>query len=128
MGNCWYWVSSKTINGYGQFSLNGKTKLAHRLSYEHFKEKIPKELQINHICRTRHCVNPDHLEAITQQENIGKGLGGINNRIKTHCPQGHEYSKENTQIRPNGKRNCRICHRIGSNQYNQRKKLGVIIS
>ncbi len=124
---CLEWTAFIDPNGYGKFKLNGKTKRAHRLSYEESKGKIPDGLVMNHICRTRHCVNPDHLEAITQQENCQKGIagfvGGLKQRLKTHCPHGHPYSKENTYVYPNGSRECRICKRIKSRQWEQHKKL-----
>jgi len=122
MGCCWYWVAVLSGNGYGQFWLNGKMKLAHILSYEDKFGKTPDGLELNHICRNRKCCNPDHLEAITHSENIQKGISV--NRNKTHCPQGHEYNEENTYIRSNrNHRECRICKRIQCSQYYQRKQL-----
>ena len=121
MGCCWYWIASTHSNGYGQFSYHGKNKLAHRLSYEDKYGDIPQGLVMNHICRTRHCVNPDHLEVITLEKNIQIGISV--NRNKTHCKREHEYTEENTHIRSTGFRQCRTCALISKRKYNQRKKL-----
>ena len=122
---CLEWIAFIHPNGYGRFGLNGKLKQAHRLSYEETKGKIPDGLVLNHLCRNRKCVNPDHLEVVTKKENILKGLtgfvAGLRQRIKTHCPQNHEYIPENTYINSKGKRICRTCNRIRTQQFRQRK-------
>jgi len=128
---CWNWVSNISYNGYGTFYYNKKLQYSHRLSYESIKGKIPKGLQIDHLCRNRKCVNPDHLEVVTQKENCRRGLAGINQTTKTHCPQGHEYSEENTYIAPRKNRSpdrhCRICTQIRKHQFNQRKKMELVL-
>lgn len=66
---CWYWTGGILL-GYGYFWYNNKTLKAHRFSYELYKEKIPYGLTIDHLCEIKKCVNPDHLEAVTIQENL----------------------------------------------------------
>lgn len=84
-------------DGYGQFMHNYKNNRAHRISYEIHIGKIPETLVLDHLCRNPNCVNPHHLEAVTQGENTTRGNSISNiNIIKTHCPRGHPYSKENT--------------------------------
>jgi hypothetical protein len=68
---CWLWQRSRTQNGYGLFSVHGKRCLAHRWLYEQTIGPIPEGLEIDHLCRVRHCVNPDHLEAVTHALTIG---------------------------------------------------------
>lgn len=113
---CWLWTATVTKGGYGMFYFNGHHVYAHRFAYEWFVGPIPAGLQIDHVrsrgCRHRHCVNPAHLEAVTQRENLLRG-DTISARAAaaTHCPQGHPYSGDNLQVRKTGKRNCRECHR-----------------
>lgn len=112
--SCWEWYGNKIHIGYGVFGLNYRHMLAHRVSYELFREKIPNGLVIDHLCRNRCCVNPDHLEVVTQQENARRGETGKNNQYskKTHCPQGHPYDEKNTWIDKNNYRYCRNCNKI----------------
>ncbi len=71
-----------------------------------FKGPIPEGLELDHLCRVRHCVNPDHLEAVTHRENIRRGLGGP----RSHCINGHEFTPENTSLK-RGWQACRACSR-----------------
>lgn len=107
---CWIWTGSKMPNGYGHFEYDGKTQLSHRIAYELIKGKIPKGMTLDHICRYRDCVNPDHLEVVTQKENVLRGIGiTAKNAKKTHCPKGHEYTKANTRLDKYNRRYCRKC-------------------
>lgn len=119
---CWNWKAYVAPSGYGQFAGG----LAHRYAYTQFVGPIPTGLQIDHLCRVKTCVNPEHLEAVTQQENMRRGDGiDARNRAVTHCPLGHPYSGENTRISKsrNGlQRQCRACARIRDRRLRQAKK------
>lgn len=110
--HCWLWLSTIGEDGYARFWLNGTRRVAHRIAYMLTGREIPPGMVIDHACRVRHCVNPDHLRPLTNRENvlIGIGLSAVNAR-KTHCKHGHEFTPENTRISTEGFRVCRTCHR-----------------
>lgn len=108
---CWLWTGLCNPKGYGRIMVDGRHQLAHRVSYEMHVGPIQEDLEMDHLCRVRCCVNPAHLEAVTHAENSRRGEAGINQRAKTHCPQGHPYSGENLYTSPNGRRECRTCWR-----------------
>jgi hypothetical protein len=116
---CMLWTGAKNKGGYGFFSIKRRNRYAHRWAYERYRGPID-TLQLDHLCRNRACVNPDHLEPVSIGENIRRGETGISNRSKTHCPAGHEYTVANTRF-TNGSRRCRICNRL---LYHQRKSNG----
>lgn len=111
---CWEWQAGKNRKwGYGTFRVKGyRTKKAHRFSHEFFKGPIPAGLTIDHLCRNKGCVNPDHLEAVTNRENSlrSDNIAGRNAR-KTHCPKGHPYDEKNTFKQFLGGRGCRACNK-----------------
>ena len=108
---CWLWLTATNLNGYGRFRLNGKTRLAHRVAYEFVVGEIPEGLQLDHLCRVRLCVNPAHLEPVTCLKNNHRGLSGVSNRSKTHCPQGHAYDSSNTYVDKLNRRYCKACRK-----------------
>ena len=127
---CWEYMGRISWNGYGRLDLgpkpNGTSSKdrievpAHRFMYETFRGKIPSGLFIDHKCRNRKCVNPDHLDPVTCQENLlrGETLAAANAK-KTHCVNGHEFTTENTKLYKSRKspvlaRGCKACSRIRS--------------
>ncbi len=122
---CWLWTASLNWRGYGQVRSNGPVRMAHRVVYEAYKGGIPDGLQLDHLCRVRSCVNPDHLEPVTPKENVRRGNfghGGDRNLIKTRCPKGHPYEGDNLYVRRNGSRQCRACHREESKRHARSKR------
>lgn len=111
---CWLWRASKLESGYGLFTdESGKTVTAHRWSYQHFKGVIPQGLIIDHICRNPSCVNPKHLQAITQSNNIKRSLLVKARSARTHCKHGHAFTPENTRyVKGQRGRRCATCAKI----------------
>ncbi len=124
---CWLWTgATRGSRGYGDFALDTKHNVrAHRWAYEFCTGPIPADLEPDHLCRVRHCVNPDHLEAVTHRENTLRGIGWAGTHArKTHCIHGHSFDEENTIRVPNG-RECRECRRTmnRANYWKRRQRL-----
>ena len=110
---CWDWVGGTINGGYGRMWYNGKQRLAHRAMYEQLHGPIPDDLQCDHLCRNRLCVNPAHMEIVTQRENILRGQGiAAKHARRTHCSSGHPLSGDNLVVARlrYGSRICRICN------------------
>lgn len=124
---CWGWTAAKD-KGYGRFRIGSQTDgtrtmvAAHRWSYEQLIDEIPDGMTLDHLCRNPPCVNPDHLEVVSQAENTRRGVASDllarRKAQQTHCAQGHRYDEENTYVDPRGWRKCRACARA----YARRKK------
>lgn len=123
--DCWEWTAGRNNYGYGSVSMNSKSTLAHRVVYELLVGPIPQGLQIDHLCRNRGCVNPDHLEPVTQWENMQRGLSAT----WTHCPWGHEYTEANTYRRPGREtRLCRICRATSRKTWREREWARAVLA
>jgi len=118
---CWEWVGAQSPDGYGLWGSRAPRR-AHRRMYEHTKGPIPDGLTLDHLCRNRGCVNPDHLEPVTRGDNFLRveGHTAMNAR-KTHCKVGHPFNGANTYISERG-RSCRTCSRDRMRTY---RALGI---
>lgn len=116
---CWHWTGNRHPDcGYPRiWFARHDDRMAHRVGYEFAIGPIPDKLTLDHLCRVRHCVNPDHLEPVTRGENTLRGDSpwSINKR-KTHCINGHEFTPDNTWTSKRGERHCRECTRIRKRQ------------
>jgi hypothetical protein len=115
-GGCWFWRAYIDPKGYGRFGLDGRNRLAHNVAHELFVGPTPEGLTIDHLCRVRHCVNPAHLEAVTNRENLERGLWPFR-RFSSTCRNGHTVT-----ITPHGRRVCRECARAAGRRYDERRR------
>ncbi len=107
---CIPWCGYINKGGYGVLTVNGKRMVAHRAIYQNVKGPVPAGLVLDHLCRNRCCVNPDHLEIVTDRENIMRGVSIVAVLAqKTNCPKGHAYTDSNTYWKKSGSRECRAC-------------------
>lgn len=109
---CWLWTAALDGRGYGKIGAVGWFLQSHRVSYLLLAGPIPDDLQLDHLCRVRNCVNPDHLEPVTARTNVLRGESPMAYEARqTHCLRGHEFTPENTYVwvgQPN-QRKCRKC-------------------
>lgn len=115
---CWSWIGPVNSSGYGNARYCGRVEGVHRIAYLVWIGPIPEGMEVDHLCRMRRCVNPDHLELVTRRENNRRVAS-----LTTQCPNGHEYDEENTNIRHRKGwvlRECRKCSRARNREYRRR--------
>lgn len=125
--DCWLWTAAK-VGGYGVFHINRKPFYAHRISWSIQGRTLVNGMVTDHLCGVRFCVNPKHLEQVTQKINVNRGKLPKSIAGRTHCPQGHEYAGNNLYIYKTkdnkSYRRCRECHRVEARRYyNKRDKI-----
>ncbi len=123
LGDCWVWTAATNEYGYGKFMMDYRAWKAHHVSWLLTHGCLPENIGLrkgcvvyDHLCRNPACVNPDHGQWVEQRENVHRGSGiSVHNARKTHCTQGHEFSKENTSVIHRGdgriERVCLACKR-----------------
>lgn len=119
---CWLWKGGLNKKGYGKCYDGARNEIAHIAFYRLLVGPIPSGLELDHICRVRRCVNPEHLEPVTHAENIRRGRSGAANREKTHCSKGHEFTPENTYRDKQNRRQCLVCKRLQRVDWGRRNK------
>ena len=122
---CWVWQLALSESGYGRIWVGDKALRPHRFAYEIVKGPIPEELELDHLCRLRACINPNHLEAVTHLENMRRGEAPPPPRyaLRAYCKRGHAFTKANTYITPTrSARGCRACNRVAVARYAARKR------
>jgi hypothetical protein len=130
---CWDYNGSLTSRGYGRISclIDGTSKKyrTHRVVYEAYVGAIPEGLTIDHICFNPRCVNPAHLEVVTRSENTRRQIAAGRSALipadqPTHCVNGHPYNEENTAVKKNGHRRCRVCRRANARLHYEPRPAG----
>ncbi len=118
--DCKLWLGSRDRDGYGHRKVGGKTVTVHCLAYEQEHGAVPAGLEIDRLCGVRNCYEVTHLEAVTHQENVSRGMAGKAQRAATHCKRGHEFNETNTWYdAKRNKRRCNPCAAMRQRRYRQ---------
>ena len=128
--DCWIWRGGLTTYGYGYFTSSwyrnegGSDRVHLYVLSQVMKQELSPDQETDHKCRFRPCSNPDHLERVDQRTNTLRGISPTaENSKKTHCPEGHEYTEENTYTNDKGWRTCRTCSIERMSEYNSRPEV-----
>lgn len=115
-GGCWLWLGAISAKGYGRFGLRGRNRLAYNVAYELFVGPIPDDgLVFDHVCEEKSCVNPAHLQRVTNRVNVQRYFQ--RRPARTHCARGHDLTEDNVYVFATGRRECRTCVRAYSNAW-----------
>jgi hypothetical protein len=125
---CWEWTGRlskvKYGAGYARICIDGQEQYVHILVYEILVGPVEKGLQLDHICRITWCVRYDHVEPVSQAENIRRA--SLFHQIVTHCKNGHEYTPKNTRINVvNGYKMCKICNQTDKSKRYYRTRIKI---
>ena len=101
---CWLWTGAISSNGYGSVGYDGRIHSTHRLAYRLLVGEVSDGLTLDHLCRRRNCLNPQHLEPVSASTNVRRAYA-----MRTTCNHGHDYSEANTYLTTRGTRECRTC-------------------
>ena len=119
LGSCWIWTAGLDDAGYGRYELDGWNQKAYHVLNGH----PPTGMQVDHLCRVRSCIRPEHLEFVTPRTNTLRGNApAARHAVATHCPSGHPYDLFNTRWTPEGYRKCHECERQRSTRRRQAKR------
>jgi hypothetical protein len=113
IGDCWLWTGPVNPKGYGRIGDGRHNRYVHRVAYEELVGSIPDRMRLDHLCRVPRCCNPDHMEIVSDRENILRSpitIASIR-AAQTHCIHGHEFERLDT-----GRRICRTCARERANR------------
>lgn len=126
-GQCWPWLGFTNNRGYGYCHIKGNKKRgAHRISYRLCKGELSENQVIDHLCRNPICVNPAHLEAVSNRENTIRGVAGEHRKTEranaTHCNKGHDLTAENIRLRKDGAKDCLACYKQWTKNNNDKRR------
>lgn len=113
---CWEWTGTMSSDGYGRFAVGRSTTTAHRAAYSILVVPVPADLEVDHLCRNRRCVNPEHLEPVTRTENRRRQARC------GRCPKGHVYEDHGVYVGWDGKVRCKPCHKEREAERRRRNK------
>lgn len=122
---CLIWQGSKTTNGYAYVGPNQMgTRTVHVLMWMHMHGEKTPGLTLDHLCRNRDCINPEHLELVTHAENCRRGVARC--AKLTECHRGHPFVEGNFYL-VGGRRVCKACNTIRLREYRHSKRPKVVI-
>jgi hypothetical protein len=124
VSECLLYAGRLSDRGYAQVWIDGRTVRLHRKMYEQFNGPIPEDAEIHHTCGVKHCLNPEHLQALGRDDHrrLHDPLGTAARRAQTHCHAGHERTPDNIYVTPAGQWACKACRRENSRRYREAQR------
>lgn len=127
---CWIWVGCTSRVGYGMIAVPKESGQpfgtgAHRVFYQALRGIIPRGMVIDHLCKVKACVNPDHMEVVTLAENTRRAQSGSKHPKPTHCKRGHRYTAETTIVhKSDGRWECKTCTHPRKMEWQRKRRAG----